>query len=64
MSDVKTQIDTLNAIKSYNKGLKPARKKKDSLPEIRSAINIVVRDRQDRDHKKKTFHAGGERFYH
>ena len=52
----------MNAIKGYNKALKPARKKKDSLPEIRSAINIAVRERLDKDHKKKTYPA--ERFYH
>jgi hypothetical protein len=31
---VKEQLDTLNAIKEYNKKLKPARKVKDALPEI------------------------------
>ena len=42
--------------------MKPARKKKDALPEIKSAINIAVRERQDKDHKKKTYPA--DRFYH
>ena len=62
MPSVQQQIDTLNAIKGYNKALKPARKKKDSLPEIRSAVNIAVRERQDKEYKKKTFPP--ERFYH
>lgn len=34
MPTVKEQIDTLEAIKAYNKALKPARKAKDSLNEI------------------------------
>jgi len=62
MPTVKEQIDTLKAIKGYNKTLKPARVKKDSLPEIRSAINVAVRERQDKDVKKKKFPP--ERIYH
>ena len=52
----------MKAIKAYNKALKPARVKKDSLPEIRTAINVAVRERHDKDVKKKKFPP--ERFYH
>jgi len=34
LASVQEQYDTLNAIKDYNAALKPARKAKDSLPEI------------------------------
>ena len=52
MAPVQEQIDTLNAIKAYNKALKPARRAKDSLPEIPST-NIAKLDRYVKDHKKK-----------
>ena len=48
---MREQIDTLNAIKAYNKALKPARKVKDALPEIIST-NVAARDRFVKDYKK------------
>ena len=62
MPSAQEQIDTLQAIKEYNAKLKPSRKKKDSLPEIPRAVNVSVRERLDKDHKKKTFPA--DRHYH
>jgi Na+/H+-dicarboxylate symporter len=41
MPTIQEQLDTLNAIKAYNKGLKPARRAKDSLPEI-TTTNIAT----------------------
>lgn len=61
LASVKEQYDTLNAIKEYNAGLKPARKAKDSLPEIQTA-NIGVRDRWVKDYKKGKINV--ERSYH
>ena len=51
MPTVREQIDTLEAVKAYNKALKPARKAKDSLPEI-VGTNIATRDRHVKDYKK------------
>ena len=51
MATVQEQLDTLNAIKGYNKALKPARKVKDALPEI-TCSNIAFRDRFVKDPKK------------
>lgn len=48
---VKEQLDTLNAIKEYNKKLKPARKVKDALPEI-ITCNISTKQRYVKDYKK------------
>ena len=48
---VKEQIETLNAIKEYNKKLKPARKVKDALPEIITS-NISTKQRYFKDYKK------------
>jgi len=59
---VQEQIDTLRAIKEYNVKLKPARKKKDALPEIPRAVNVAVRERLDKDHKKGLFPP--DRHYH
>ena len=52
LDPVSTQLDTLKAIQSYNKALKPARKVKDSLPEIIST-NIMKKDRWVKDYKKQ-----------
>ena len=52
MPSVREQVDTLNAIAAYNKALKPARKKKDKLPELSSTTNIAVRGRFVKDYKK------------
>ena len=54
LAPVQEQIDTLNAIKAYNKALKPARRAKDSLPEI-PTTNISKCDRYVKDIKKKKF---------
>jgi len=62
MPSVQEQIDTLKAIKEYNAKLKPARKKKDTLPEIPKVVNVAVRTRLDRDVKKKAFPS--DRHYH
>ena len=51
MPSVNEQMDTLKAIQGYNKGLKPARRAKDSLPEI-VTTNIAARDRYVKDYKK------------
>ena len=51
MQSVTEQQDTLNAIIAYNNGLKPARKKKDTLPEI-VTNNITMRDRFVKEPKK------------
>ena len=61
LASVKEQFDTLNAIKDYNKSLKPARRAKDSLPEI-TTTNIGIRDRWQKDYKKGDFK--NERTYH
>lgn len=61
MVPVKEQLDTLNAIKAYNKALKPARKAKDSLPEILTT-NVATRDRWVKDYKKQKLNK--ERSYH
>ena len=61
MVPVQEQLDTLNAIKAYNKGLKPARKAKDSLPEI-VTTNVATRDRWVKDYKKQKLNK--ERSYH
>ena len=45
------QINTLKGIIEYNKGLKPARRAKDSLPEI-ICSGIATRDRITKDPKK------------
>ena len=52
LPSVKEQVDTLNAITAYNKALKPARRKKDKLPELVSTTNIAVRGRFVKDYKK------------
>lgn len=52
LPSVREQVDTLNAIAAYNKALKPARKKKDKLPELCSTTNIAVRGRFVKDYKK------------
>ena len=52
LETVKQQIDTLKAIQGYNKGLKPLRKAKDSLPEIVAATNVATKDRYVKDYKK------------
>ena len=51
LAPVKQQIDTLKAIQSYNQKLRPARKAKDSLPEIQTT-NVAKRDRWVKDYKK------------
>ncbi len=51
MPTVKEQLETLNAIQAYNKGLKPARKIKDALPEI-VTTNISTKERYVKDYKK------------
>ena len=51
LDPVSKQIDTLKAIQGYNKGLRPTRKAKDSLPEI-STTNVAKRDRWVKDYKK------------
>lgn len=61
MVPVQEQLDTLNAIKAYNKALKPARKAKDSLPEILTT-NVATRDRWVKDYKKGKINK--ERSYH
>ena len=60
MPSVQQQYDTLIAIQDYNKALKPARKAKDSLPEI-ATTGIATRDRFVKDKKQKI---GVERSYH
>ena len=52
LEPVSTQLETLKAIQSYNKALKPARKVKDALPEIIST-NIMKKDRWVKDYKKQ-----------
>lgn len=61
MAPVAEQVDTLEAIIAYNKALKPARRAKDSLPEIRTT-NVIARDRYVKDYKKQKM--GVERHYH
>lgn len=51
--DVQTQLETLQAIKDYNKKLPKRRKVKDSLKECPTS-NIMATFTQKRDHKKKT----------
>lgn len=52
LAPVSEQIDTLMAIQSYNKALRPARKVKDALPEI-PTTNVAKRDRYVKDYKKQ-----------
>lgn len=61
MPSVQQQFDTLIAIQEYNKGLKPARRAKDSLPEI-NTTGIATRDRFVKDYKKGKLNQ--ERKYH
>lgn len=58
------QVETLRAIKEYNERLKPSRAKKDALPEIRNAVNVAVRERQDMTVKKGEKDFPKKRFYH
>jgi glutaredoxin 2 len=51
MQSVTELQDTQNAIIAYNNALKPARKKKDALPEITTA-NLTMRDRFVKEPKK------------
>ena len=55
------QLNTLKGIIEYNKSLKPARRAKDSLPEI-ICTGIAARDRLVKDHKKGKINV--ERGYH
>ena len=55
------QLNTLKGIIEYNKGLKPARRAKDSLPEI-LVTGIAARDRITKDPKKDKIVV--ERNYH
>ena len=51
LAPVSQQIDTLKAIQGYNQKLRPARKAKDTLPEI-PTTNVAKRDRWVKDYKK------------